>query len=426
MSIAAVLLLDGLGARRPADVGTIAAPFALIAGQPLVTRQILTLVKECAESIVIVAGSHDAALTRLIAADKRLSAATVEIITGPRDRALPRALAAAAQHGGRVLVAAGDVLFGAGVVRHAGELSGLSGPVRWRDGVDLFIAPAAALEGTSAVSSLANSPTLPAEHGATANDAFVLPVTRRADLHQGKRAIFANVTKTTSGWISKNINSKLSKPISWVLSELPITPNMITVFGAIFGSSSGLFIARGDTFGVFVGGLIFQIAAALDRCDGEIARAKFQASRYGAWIDTVGDNVTYLSFVVGLTIGAYQRSGERLTLYAGLGLLVVTSVVLAGMFTYLAKNTDSGSLTDVQRDVATKLDGKKKPMAYRVLNHFYFVGKRDFFSMAVFWMCAFDLLLPLFWATIGLIALVMIYYGSTMVRLRTAGVRIAV
>ena len=53
-------------------------------------------------------------------------------------------------------------------------------------------------------------------------------------------------------------------------------------------------------------GFLWQLAAVLDRCDGEIARVKLCESRFGTWFDTVIDNLAY--------VAAYARPPTGCTL----------------------------------------------------------------------------------------------------------------
>ena len=153
--------------------------------------------------------------------------------------------------------------------------------------------------------------------------------------------LFSHVGKTATGWISRNINSKVSLPISRILVRTPLTPNMISVLINIVGMFSGPFYALGHPV---LGALFLEIATILDRCDGEVARAKLMETKRGQWVDTISDQFTCLSFVIGVPVGYYLLTKNPLAIVLG-GLNVgIYIFFLIWSFYFLVKYTDSGSL----------------------------------------------------------------------------------
>ena len=78
------------------------------------------------------------------------------------------------------------------------------------------------------------------------------------------------------GRYSKNINSRISIPVSKVLMKFNIHPNTITFFVGCLGISCGLFYASNNPL---IGALVLQMATILDRCDGEVARITLKESK---------------------------------------------------------------------------------------------------------------------------------------------------
>ena len=369
-----------------------------IAGVELLTRQIRELISGGVDRVFVAAGSQTALAESFLSAEKRLA----DLPVGATD-ADARDIIARYDH---ALWIGGDVLVGRGWVSYAIAESGAKqceGHHRLRYGN-------AAIVGSDQELSTAAAP--------QDKSAYTVTLKDKGDIANGKRAIFKNVTKTTSGWVSKNINSLISIPISKVVSEFPITPNMITVANTLLGIVSAIYISRGDTFGVFIGGLLFQLSAAADRVDGEIARSKYQASDYGSWVDTAGDNITYVAFVIGLTVGMYRRFGDTLYLYSGFGLLATLLVMLGAMYWFLIRQGGSGSLVAVTSTVESRLEGTKKPWTYRTLDKIRFAGKRDFFSLAGFFICAFDLLAVAFYCAIAVVVGTIAYFASAILKSR--------
>ena len=419
MSIRAVFFLSSPG--HAPQVDDTPAPFARIAGVELMTRQILTALKNGAEKVFLAPGDHGARAAQLLSRDERLRDQPIEVVAEGLGEAIRRA--AAEDENGHLLVGGPSVLFGPDVVTFAGSDHIGETPLRWDGERALYFARASAFAGASATEAeqkLAAAAPIPEQNRPTDKRAYVHTIESAADVRRGKQLIFSIVTKPTSGWVSRNLNSKLSIPLSKVLSEFPITPNMITVLTTFVGISCLPFLMRGDYFGTFMGGLCFQLASALDRSDGEIARSKFLASEMGEWIDTIGDNLTYILFLIGLTLGTKERTGEDYILWVGIGLIVLAVGVLTIMYSYLLKNTKSGSLVAVYKDMESKFEGKEKPLVYKLLDKIRFMGKRDFYSMLVFVLCAFNLLEFTFWAAIITVACMLAYLLSGKSKLPTA------
>jgi len=56
-----------------------------------------------------------------------------------------------------------------------------------------------------------------------------------------------------------------------------------------------------------VAALLFQLAAIIDCCDGEVARLTFTESPFGAWLDIAMDNVVHMAIFAGMAVGSYLR-----------------------------------------------------------------------------------------------------------------------
>jgi phosphatidylglycerophosphate synthase len=398
MSLVGIVVLDGLAPpapsaddRREASQG--AGPFVRIAGVELVTRQLHSMVQGGAERVLVLPGRHRTRFEGLVARDARLRRLPLEV----RYADLPSVLQELGERS--AIVAGPQAFFGPGVARAAATTSDPATV----DGLEIMMGPARALAAGGTLSTHG----LPDER-----DAYACTVASGAQVRTAKRHIFRNVSKKTSGWVSRNINSLLSIPTSYVISELPITPNMITIFTTVVGLASAVFVAFGDALNLAIGGVLFQLAAALDRVDGEIARSKFQASKRGAWIDTVGDNLTYLCFVAGLTWGLYRASGQGWVVTLGGGLLVTLIAMLLVMYGYLRKYTDSGSLVAVTTDMEERLAGEHKPLVYRALDRIRFVGKRDFFSLAACVVLVLGRVDVAFFCAIGVVGGTIAYFAS--------------
>lgn len=257
--------------------------------------------------------------------------------------------------------------------------------------------------------------------------AFVIPVTSSRDVPAAKDAIFSNVTKASSGPISRHLNSRISIPISRVLCEIGVTPNQMTLVSTMVGFLSAWFVAQGTLVDVAIGGALFQLCAALDRVDGELARSMFRASPQGAWIDTLGDNLVYVVFAVGLIIGYHQYTldhGYMISAWVlplGLSMVILMLVVVGGMTWYLLDNRQPGTMTAVHQDLSQKRDLVRTSWFFKMLDSLKVFGKRDSFSFIVFLLAIAPLITGtpisyhiLFWLGMAGILFVSIHFAMAL------------
>lgn len=208
----------------------------------------------------------------------------------------------------------------------------------------------------------------------------------RRSARAAKNMLFGQVTKPTSGFISRHLNARVSIPISKLLVETGMSPHLITVFFVLTtGLTSAILVTRADDyFTLLLAGFLWQMAAILDRCDGEVARVKLCESKFGAWFDTVTDNLAYVCGCIGMLLGMRRLHPDTM-LYSYLGIsaggaLLFTLVVL---YAY-AHRTGSGSLQHYLRDLARNLPDGEKSWIQKLMQRYGFVAKRDFFSFFIF------------------------------------------
>ena len=193
---------------------------------------------------------------------------------------------------------------------------------------------------------------------------------------EAERIIFSHVGKTATGWIARNINGRMSLPLSKLLIRTSLTPNAVSVLINLIGVLCGPFYALGYPV---IGALFMQAATVLDRCDGEVARIKLMETKKGQWVDTISDQFTVLSFLIGVPIGYYLQTGSTVAIILGSYNIIVFILFLIWSFYFLIKYTDSGSLVayfEVDKHIAPEeLSVLRKLIAYlRPL------GRRNYYS----------------------------------------------
>ncbi|NKB68825.1 MAG: hypothetical protein GKR89_17305 [Candidatus Latescibacteria bacterium] len=238
------------------------------------------------------------------------------------------------------------------------------------------------------------------------------PLWRRVSNRRGARAakkmLFGQVTKPTSGFVSRHLNARLSIPTSKLLIGTGISPHLVTVFLVL---PTGLLAAYLVTFAdhyptLALSGLLWHLAAVFDRCDGEIARVKLCETKFGAWFDTVTDNLAYLAAGAGIFIGMGKLHPDtNLYLYSGLSTIGSLLLVL-GLFYFFAMRRGSGSLQNYLIHFAHNVPEHDKGLVYRAMERYGFIAKRDFWAFVMFLGALSNMLGLVYWYSVALIHLV--------------------
>ena len=133
------------------------------------------------------------------------------------------------------------------------------------------------------------------------------PVVTQADLRQAERRLYSSLKSEFEGFVDRHFNRKLSRWCTRVFLVLGWSPNGITIIATVIG----LLAAAGFAIGTYAAGvgaaLLFQLAAVIDCCDGEVARLTFTESPFGAWLDIFLDNVVHMAIFGGIAFGTYRN-----------------------------------------------------------------------------------------------------------------------
>ncbi len=193
---------------------------------------------------------------------------------------------------------------------------------------------------------------------------------------EAERIIFSHVGKTATGWIARNINGRMSLPLSKLLIKTSLTPNAVSVLINLIGVLCGPFYALGHPV---LGALFMQAATVLDRCDGEVARIKLMETKKGQWVDTISDQFTVFSFLIGVPIGYYLQTGSTLAVVLGSYNIIVLILFLIWSFYFLIKYTNSGSLV-AYFEIDKHINDEELSLPRKLLARLRFLGRRNYYS----------------------------------------------
>jgi CDP-L-myo-inositol myo-inositolphosphotransferase len=154
-----------------------------------------------------------------------------------------------------------------------------------------------------------------------------LDVDTKEDLKKAETLLLGSLTKPGDGYISRNLNRKISTKISKHLVKTGITPNQLTLISFMIALISAASFSFGGYIYVAVGGVSAQLTSILDGCDGEIARLKFLQTSYGSWLDACLDRYADFLIIFGMTYGYWIIHKEVLIWLIGFICLTGTFMI---------------------------------------------------------------------------------------------------
>lgn len=156
-----------------------------------------------------------------------------------------------------------------------------------------------------------------------------------ADRRRATRALWASLGSRADGVVDRWLNRPIGRVLSKILVHTPITPNLVTVLGTLVGLAAASLIAEPDPVVALAGTLLFQLAAAIDCVDGELARVRFQESAFGQWLDLGLDQVVHVAIFAGVALHCARRGLDLPATWLGLsavaGTLLSFAVVVRGL-----------------------------------------------------------------------------------------------
>jgi phosphatidylglycerophosphate synthase len=163
--------------------------------------------------------------------------------------------------------------------------------------------------------------------------------------------LLRGLVKETEGFMSRHFERHISLSISRRLVSTRITPNTMTAVSVGVGLLAAPFFLSSSAAYQLTGALLFLAHSILDGCDGELARLKFQESRWGGLIDFWGENVVHAAVFSGMAAGwsLSARAGWPLLLGALAVLGSVGSAWVAYWHTMRKKRGTGPLFTSVVR-----------------------------------------------------------------------------
>jgi phosphatidylglycerophosphate synthase len=128
-----------------------------------------------------------------------------------------------------------------------------------------------------------------------------------ADVQAAEKKLFNSLKGEFEGFVDRFFNRKVSRWFTRIFLAAGLSPNAITILATLIGLVAAAGFCVGTYSAGIIAALLFQLAAIVDCCDGEVARLTFTESPFGAWLDIVMDNVVHMAIFAGIAVGSYLR-----------------------------------------------------------------------------------------------------------------------
>jgi phosphatidylglycerophosphate synthase len=190
-----------------------------------------------------------------------------------------------------------------------------------------------------------------------------------ADVPRAEEWLLASLVKEEEGFMSRHVERRISLAISRRLAKTSVTPNAMTIGSVLIGLAGAAFFVSPRPALQFTGALLFLLHSILDGCDGELARLKFQESRFGGVLDFWGDNVVHSAVFACIAIG-WARSGAAGPLWPlAAGAAAVAGTLLSAAFVYAVtmqgRDRAAPQFTSVSRAPGSRLSRMADALARR-------------------------------------------------------------
>ncbi|HJS66856.1 MAG TPA: CDP-alcohol phosphatidyltransferase family protein [Nitrospiraceae bacterium] len=128
-----------------------------------------------------------------------------------------------------------------------------------------------------------------------------------ADVKAAEKKLFNSLKGEFEGFVDRFFNRKVSRWFTRMFLAAGLSPNVITIIASLIGLGAATCFGLGTYSAGIMAALLFQLAAIIDCCDGEVARLTFTESPFGAWLDIAMDNVVHMAIFAGIAAGSYLR-----------------------------------------------------------------------------------------------------------------------
>jgi 1L-myo-inositol 1-phosphate cytidylyltransferase / CDP-L-myo-inositol myo-inositolphosphotransferase len=144
------------------------------------------------------------------------------------------------------------------------------------------------------------------------------------DIRPAERRLLRGLVKDTDGFMARHFDRHISLQISRRLAPTAVKPTQISLLSSAIGVCGAPFFLSSLWYWQMAGALLFLLHSIVDGCDGELARLKFQETRYGGILDFWGDNVVHVAVFGCMAVGWSLSAAATWPLWLGAAAIVGT------------------------------------------------------------------------------------------------------
>jgi phosphatidylglycerophosphate synthase len=230
-----------------------------------------------------------------------------------------------------------------------------------------------------------------------------VPVAGPADVQRAEKHLLRALIKDEEGFMSRHLDRAVSLAVSRRIANTGVTPNQMTYFAVLIGLVGAPFFLSSRPAVQVVGGILFLLHSILDGCDGELARLRFQESRWGGVLDFWGDNVVHVAVFAAMSIGLARELGRPWPVWCGISAVIGT---VASAYTVYRRTMTGPKEGPLYTSVATHSDTVLSRMTDAVSRRdfIYLILIMSAFGVADWFVISSAFIIPLYFLALLVIA----------------------
>jgi len=219
-------------------------------------------------------------------------------------------------------------------------------------------------------------------------DQFVIE--NNFDLIAAKKFAIEVIRTGSGGKLAQAINKRISIPISLLLAELRMAPNMITFFNFLLSIAAVSLILSNRVIYQAAGGILVQACSIIDGCDGEVARMTTRFSKLGGLFDTVSDQLLAVALIMAALVKVYINFSPAIFWINMTGVVGGVGLMIGIIIFFMRRYTESMSFASYNREFLEILP--KTDLLARAMIYFQYLARKEFYSIMACLFCLFGAL----------------------------------
>jgi phosphatidylglycerophosphate synthase len=139
--------------------------------------------------------------------------------------------------------------------------------------------------------------------------------------------------------ISRYINMPIARRIAlWLKNFSSVSPNQVSTISFLTCITAVGLIATGEYLYGAIAALVLQIALTLDLSDGYLARLTNKSSKFGAWFDTMLDEISTFGIIIAFIYGVYRFDDSPIWICLGIFWIISVHTIATNFWYTKATN----------------------------------------------------------------------------------------